>query len=205
MVRARRTVRDEEVENGRGRAGRCEQGLSRRHPRRRPHGPRDRRRRVHGPRRTLRLRQDDGIADGRRPGGDLGGHGQDRRPHRQRSDPARARHRDGLPELRAVPPPLRLRQHRVQPQAAQGAEGGDRQAGTRRGAHPRPRAVSQAQAEGALGRPATARGDGPRDRAPAVGVPHGRAALQPRRQAPRADASRDLQSSSATSARRRST
>ena len=72
-------------------------------------------------------------------------------------------------------------------------------------AHPRPRAVPQAQAEGALGRPAAARGDGPCDRAPAVGVPDGRAALQPRRQAARADARRDPASSSATSASRRST
>ena len=63
---------------------------------------------------------------------------------------------------------LGLRQHRVQPEAAQGAEGGDRQAGARRGAHPRSRAVPQAQAEGALGRPAAARCDGPGDRAPAV-------------------------------------
>ena len=37
----------------------------------------------------------------------------------------------------------------------------------------------------ALGRPAPARRDGPRDRARAEGVPHGRAALEPRREAPR--------------------
>ena len=120
-----------------------------------------------------------------------GGRDPDRRPRRQRPDAARAGHRHGLSELRALPAPLGLRQHRVQPQAAQGAEGRDRQAGARRGAHPRPRPVPQAQAEGALGRPAAARRDGPCDRAPAVGVPDGRAALQPRRQAARPDASRD--------------
>ena len=43
----------------------------------------------------------------------------------------------------------------------------------------------------ALRRPAAARRDGPRDRAPAAGVPDGRAALEPRRQAARADARRD--------------
>ena len=126
------------------------------------------------------------ISEGRDP---------DRRPRRQRPDAARARHRHGLPELRALPAPDGLRQHRLQPQAAQDAEGGDRQAGARRGAHARPRAVPQAQAEGALGRPAAARGDGPRDRAPAVGVPHGRAALEPRRQAARPDARRDQRAS----------
>ena len=44
---------------------------------------------------------------------------------------------------------------------------------------------------GALGRAAAARRDGPRDRARAAGVPDGRAALEPRREAPRPDARRD--------------
>ena len=48
------------------------------------------------------------------------------------------------------------------------------------------------QAQAALRRPAPARGHGPRDRARAPGVPHGRAAVQPRREAARADARRDL-------------
>ena len=43
------------------------------------------------------------------------------------------------------------------------------------------------QAEGPLGWSASARRDGPRDRPPAPGVPHGRAAVEPRRQAARAD------------------
>ena len=46
------------------------------------------------------------------------------------------------------------------------------------------------QPEGAVGRPAPAGRDGPRDRAPAAGVPDGRAALEPRREAARADARR---------------
>ena len=40
---------------------------------------------------------------------------------------------------------------------------------------------------GALGRPAPAGGDGPGDRAPAAGVPARRAAVEPRREAARAD------------------
>ena len=51
--------------------------------------------------------------------------------------------------------------------------------------------VPQAQAARALRRPAPARRDGTRDRARAVGVPDGRAALEPRREAARADARRD--------------
>ena len=55
----------------------------------------------------------------------------------------------------------------------------------------RDRGVPQAQAARALRRPAPARRDGPRDRPRAAGVPDGRAALEPRREAPRADARRD--------------
>ena len=52
----------------------------------------------------------------------------------------------------------------------------------------------------ALRRPAPARRDGPGDRARAAGVPDGRAALEPRRAAARADARRDRAASSASSA-----
>ena len=52
-------------------------------------------------------------------------------------------------------------------------------------------ALPRAEAARALRRPAPARRDGPRDRAPAAGVPDGRAALEPRREAARADARRD--------------
>ena len=65
--------------------------------------------------------------------------------------------------------------------------------------HPR------AQAARALGRPAAAGGDGARDRAAAAGLPDGRATLEPRCEAARADAGRDLRSSRPTSARRPST
>ena len=48
----------------------------------------------------------------------------------------------------------------------------------------------RAQAGEPVRRPAPARGDGPRDRAPAEGVPDGRAAVEPGREAARADAGR---------------
>ena len=115
----------------------------------------------------------------------------DRRARRQSRAVARPRHRDGVPELRALPAPLRLREHRLRPARQEGAEGRDRRARQGRRAHPRPRAAARPQAAQPLGRPAPARRDGPRDRAPSAGVPDGRAALQPRREAARADARRD--------------
>ena len=57
--------------------------------------------------------------------------------------------------------------------------------------HPGPRAVPRPLSAPALGRPAPARRDGPRDRARPAGVPVRRAAVEPRRQAARADAHRD--------------
>ena len=57
------------------------------------------------------------------PRGDLRGRDQDRRPGRQRDRAARPRHRDGVPELRALPAPDGVRQHRLRPAAPQGAEG----------------------------------------------------------------------------------
>ena len=69
----------------------------------------------------------------------------------------------------------------------------------------RPDAVPRPAAEGALGRPAPARRDGPRDRAPAAGLPDGRAALEPRREAARADARRHREAPARARRRRRST
>ena len=67
------------------------------------------------------------------------------------------------------------------------------------GAAPRP------QAGQPLRRPAPAGRDGPRDRAQPERVPDGRAAVEPRREAARADAHRDLADPAAASRRRRST
>ena len=52
------------------------------------------------------LRQDDGAADGRGARGDLRGRGAHRRARRQLRPVARPRHRDGVPELRALPAPV---------------------------------------------------------------------------------------------------
>ena len=70
-------------------------------------------------------------------------------------------------------------------QAAQDAQGGDRAARRRGRQDARPRAVPQAQARRAVRRPAAAGRDGPRDRPRAAGLPDGRAAVEPGRQAPR--------------------
>ena len=58
----------------------------------------------------------------------------------------------------------------------------------RRREHPRPRPADATQARRALRRPAAARRDGARDGSRAARVPDGRAAVEPRRQAPGADA-----------------
>ncbi len=103
-----------------------------------------------------------------------------------------SRHRDGVPELRPVPAHDRAREHGLRAQARQDPAGGDRQEGQRRGQDPRSRAAPGPQAGQPLRRPAPAGGDGPRDRAQPERLPDGRAAVEPRRQAPRADADRDL-------------
>ena len=152
--------------------------------------PRDRRRRVHGARRAVRLRQVDAAAHDRRPRGGHRRRDLDRRPAGHRPAAEGPRHRDGLPELRALPAHDGRAEPGLRAQAAQDAEDRDPAARRRGRPHPRPRAAAQAQARGALGRPAPARRDGPRDGARAAGVPDGRAALEPRRQAARADARR---------------
>ena len=68
----------------------------------------------------------------------------------------------------------------------------DRREGGRGGPHPRPRAAPRPPARQPVRRPAPARGHGPRHRARPLGLPDGRAALQPRRQAARADAHRGV-------------
>ncbi len=72
------------------------------------------------------------------------------------------------------------------------SEGRDRPARARGGPDPRPHGFAGEEAANAVGRPASARRDGTGDRPQPAGVPHGRAALEPRREAPRGDASRDL-------------
>ena len=85
---------------------------------------------------------------------------------------------------------------RTQPRLrAADAQGAARPRSTRRvteaAGAARARAAARAQAAAALRRPAAARGARPRARARPAGVPDGRAALEPRREAARRDARRD--------------
>ena len=136
------------------------------------------------------LRQVDGPADDRRARGHLRRRADHRRRGRQRPRPEGPGHRDGVPELRAVSAHDGPRQHGLRAQAGQDRQGGDRPEGRGGRTDPRPRGASRAQAGQPVGRPAPARGDGPRDRARPARVPDGRAAVEPRREAARADAHR---------------
>ena len=152
----------------------------------------DQGRRVHDPRGPVRLREVDRAADGGRAGGHLRRRAAHRRGRGQRQGAQGPRHRDGVPELRALPAHERARQHGLRAQAGQGRQGGDQPQGRGGGGGARPRPAPGPQAGQPLRRPAPARGDGPRDRARPGGVPDGRAAVEPRRQAARADAHRGL-------------
>ena len=165
---------------------------------------RDRRRRIRRHRRALGLRQVDAAAHGRRARGDHRRRDRDRRPRRQRRRAVGARHRDGVPELRALPAHERVRQHGLRAEDREGADRRDQAPRRQGGEDPRDRPLPRAQAARALGRPAPARRDGPRDRAPAGGVPVRRAALEPRRQAARADAARDPEAAPRARTSRRS-
>ena len=136
------------------------------------------------------LRQDHDAADDRRARGDQLRRHLHRRPRGQQPGADGPRHRHGVPELRALPAHERVRQHGVRPQDAQIRQARDQEARQRGGRDPRHRRLPQAQAAPALRRPAPARCARPRHRAPPQGVPVRRAAVQPRRQAARADARR---------------
>ena len=153
--------------------------------------PRHHRRRVPGARRPVGLRQDDGAAHAspgsrRSPRADL-------RSATATSTTSRQgpRHRDGLPELRALPAHVGLRQHGLRAQAAQGAR--------------RPRSTRRVEEAAAIST-STPSWTASRRRSPAAsasasrsaarscasrGLPDGRAALQPGRQAARPDPRRD--------------
>ena len=105
-------------------------------------------------------------------------------------DPGRPRHRDGVPELRALPPHDGARQHRLPARDPADAQAGAGTADRRGGGAARAREPARPQAAGAVGRTAPAGRDGARDRPASAVVPDGRAALEPRRQAARADAGR---------------
>ncbi len=93
-------------------------------------------------------------------------------------------------------------QHRVPAEEPQGPAGRARRARAGGGRDARPRRPARSQAGAALGRPTPARRAGARDRAPAAGVPDGRAAVEPRRQAARADPRRPHRAAAAARRRR---
>ena len=115
----------------------------------------------------------------------------DRRQGRGEPSAARPRHRDGVPELRAVSAHERGAEHGLRAADGGGAEGRDRRARSGGGEDPRHRGVPRAEAAPALGRAAPAGCDGPRDRPRAARLPDGRAALEPGREAARRHESRD--------------
>ena len=111
-----------------------------------------------------------------------------RQPGGQRPAAQGPRHRDGVPELRALPAHDGGAEPRLRPPAAQDAQGRDQAARHRGRQDARPGGVPEAQAGRAVGRAASAGRHGPRDRPRAAGVPDGRAAVQPGRQAAGLDA-----------------
>ena len=128
-----------------------------------------------------------------------------RRPHRQPDRAGRARHRHGVPELRALSAYERLQQHGLRPAQPRHAEARDRHPGAGSRPHSRTRRHARPQAAATVRRPAPARRDGPRHRAAAEGVPVRRTAVEPRRQAAHRDARRNPQTAAPAEARRRST
>ena len=119
--------------------------------------------------------------------------------------PGEARPVDGLPVLRALPAHERAQQHRLRPEDGRAAEERNQAEGRCRRGGSQPHALSRAAAARAFRRPAPARRHRPGDRARAKGLPVRRAALQPRRGAPRPDADRDRASCRIRWRRRRST
>ena len=101
------------------------------------------------------------------------------------------RHRHGVPVLCALSADDGGAEPVLRPARRRPAEGRDRQARRARRRDPADRAAAAAQAVGALGRPAPARGDRPRAGARRRRLPVRRAAVQPRRQAARGTARRD--------------
>ena len=116
---------------------------------------------------------------------------EDRRPGGEHPVAEGPRHRHGVPVVRAVPAHDGRRQHRLRPEDPEDGQGRDRAPGQEGRRHAGTRPDARPQAEAAVRWPAAAGGDGPGHRPRAAGLPDGRAAVEPGRQAPRADARRD--------------
>ena len=110
----------------------------------------------------------------------------------ERAPSAPPGHRDGLPELRALPAHVRL--PRTSPSACKVRKTPPEEIKRRVKEAARILGLdhrAEAKARAALRGPAAAGRHGARDRSPPAGLPDGRAAVEPRREAPRADAGRD--------------
>ena len=99
----------------------------------------------------------------------------------------RARHRDGVPEIRALSPHDGAGEHGLRAAAAAHRQA-EVAARVERSAANLELGPPRSLPAAAIRRPAAARGDGAGDRARPAGVPVRRAAVEPRRRAPRADA-----------------
>ncbi|CAA9586474.1 MAG: Maltose/maltodextrin transport ATP-binding protein MalK, partial [uncultured Truepera sp.] len=147
-------------------------------------------RRVRGAGRAVRLRQDDDAQPRRRADRADRRRHLGRRQAGQRPRPQGPRPRDGLPELRPLPEQVRLRQPRLPAEDAEAGQGRHRGAGPQDRQDPQHRDAAGPTPKAAVRWPAAARrawaGPGPQPGR----VPHGRAAVQPRRQAARPDAGR---------------
>ena len=166
LARARSAVIDRLDQSEGSRSGRHQyprpvEGVPERCRRGSQRAPRRRRRRVPRARRPVRLRQVDLAADDRRTRGSDGRascsiDGRDITD----AQPRAARHRDGVPELRAVPAHDGAQEHRLPAEARRPVAARDRRAGGRGGAHVAARSGARPQARAALGRSAPAGGDG---------------------------------------------
>src|SRR6266851_5119859 len=105
------------------------------------------------------------------------------------------RHRHGVPELRVVPAHDGGAEPRLRTEAPRCAEGRDQAEGDGGRQDARHHAAYGSKACRPVGRPASAGGDGQGHGPGAEGLPHGRTAVEPRCQAPGADARRTGQAS----------
>src|SRR4051794_13354591 len=138
------------------------------------------------------MREVDPAADDRR----ARGHHQRRHDHRRQAGERQGapgpEPLDGVPELRALPAHDGVREHRLPAAAVQDARRRGAPPGGRGGRRPGTARTPRPETGEPLRWSAPARGHGPGDRAAGRGVPLRRAPLQPRRQAARPDAHRDL-------------
>ena len=148
------------------------------HPRHRPRSARRRVRRLRG---AVRVRQVDAPAHDRGTGIGERRRTADRWQAGERGFRRAARPRHGVPVIRALSAHDRVPEPGLRTGEPAHAARRHRRQGAGCGAHAAPRTAARAPADPALGRPATARRDRPRDRARSDDLPVRRAAVEPRR------------------------